>query len=463
MDGYRVFTFDTKRFPDPAALNTDLHGQGFKTVWMIDPGVKVDPAYSVYTAGRDRDLFVRTRDGQEYQGNVWPGPCAFPDYTMPAARAWWSDLTKTFVAQGIDGVWNDMNEPAVFKGPDGTMPEDNLHRGGDLLPPGPHRRYHNVYGLLMARATRDGIVAACPDRRPFVLTRANFLGGHRYAATWTGDNHSTERDMKLSVPMSLTLGLSGQPFNGPDLGGFAGDATPELWSRWIGFGTLFPFARAHAANGTKPKEPWAFGPAVEHTARLALERRYRLLPYLYTLFRESSLDGLPVMRPVFMAAPADLALRREEQAFLLGADLLVVPAWAEKPALPPGDWPRLSLVEGDLADPDQATLRLRPGAILPLGRVAQNTTEPLLDAPTLLVALDTKGRATGRLYEDAGDGYAYQKGNYRFTTFEARRLAEGEVRVAITDTKGRLPRDRRTYTIQLLTPDAPPRTWTQTL
>jgi alpha-glucosidase len=447
MDGFRIFTFDGQRFPDPRGLNEYLHDKGFKSVWMIDPGVKVDPNYAVYASGRDQDVYVKTAAGGEYHGDVWPGACAFPDFTRPQTRSWWAGLYSDFMAMGVDGVWNDMDEPAVFNTPDWTMPEDNLHRGGGGLAPGLHRQYHNVYGMLMVRATREGILAVHPNLRPFVLTRANFLGGQRYAATWTGDNTSNAKDMRLSVPMSLTLGLSGQPFNGPDIGGFSGDATPNLWARWIGFGAFFPFARGHASKDTNNKEPWAFGEAVERTARIALDRRYRLLPYLYTLFQEASVDGLPIMRPAFMADTKDPALRREERVFLLGSDVLVVPSWAQNAALPVGDWPSVSLVDGDCNDANQATLRIRPGAIVPLGRVVQNTTEESLDPLTLLVCLDARGRAEGRLYEDDGEGFAYRKANYLLTTYQAS-LKKGRLVVSVASAQGKRPRPPRTVQIQ---------------
>ena len=452
MDGYRIFTFDHAKFPDPTQLNSDLHAQGFHTVWMIDPGVKVDPANAVYQSGSAAQAWVTTAEGKEFHGKVWPGPCAFPDFTVPAVRAWWSDLYRDFLAHGIDGIWNDMNEPSVFGVPDGTMPETNQHRGGGDLAPGPHRQYHNVFGLLMVQATRAGVLAARPDQRPFVLTRSNFLGGQRYAATWTGDNVSSEEHMKLSIPMSLTLGLSGQPFNGPDLGGYGGQATAEVWGRWVGIGTLFPFCRGHAEKKSNAKEPWAFGPAVEQTARLALERRYRLLPYIYTCFHAAAQTGLPVMRPLFFADPANPALRREEQAFLLGDDLLVQAAWANSVAQPKGTWTPLSLVAGDTADPLQAQLFIRGGSILPVGRVIQHTGERSDDPLSLLVCFDAQGRATGQLYEDDGDGFGYRSGNYRLATYHATRRADGTAEIKM-ETEGHwpLPTDRAVQ-VQVIEP-----------
>lgn len=449
MDGFRIFTFDKKGFPHPTALNDYLHRHGFHSVWMIDPGVKLDPGYEVYDTGTAADVWVKTREGKTFVGKVWPGDCVFPDFTRPGTQDWWAAQYKGFIAHGIDGVWNDMNEPSVFGGPDDTMPVDNQHRGGGPLTPGPHLQYHNVYGMLMVRSTRAGILEARPDRRPFVLTRSNFLGGQRYAATWTGDNASNETCLEESIPMSLNLGLSGQPFNGPDLGGFADNATPELWARWVGFGAFFPFCRGHAVKGSNNKEPWAFGPVVEQAARIALDRRYRLLPYYYTLFHESSLDGMPVMRPVFMADPKDPALRSEDRAFLIGSDLLVVPRWARHPALPKGVWRELSLVRGDEADPFQARLLVRAGSIIPAGRVVQSTNEKLLSPLTLIVCLDASGRAEGRLYEDAGDGFGYQQGDYLLTTYKAV-MRDGRLVVSIASTDGHRARPARRTVIEVL-------------
>jgi alpha-glucosidase len=449
MDGFRVFTFDKERFPDPKGLNDYLHDRGFKSVWMIDPGVKVDSGYSVYADGTAKDMWVKTAGGKNYQGEVWPGDCVFPDFTRPETRSWWADLYRPFVATGIDGVWNDMNEPAIFNAPGKAMPEDNLHRGGGEIPAGPHLRYRNIYGLLMVGATRDGILAAKPDKRPFVLTRSNFLGGQRYAATWTGDNASTEAHMKLSVPMTLTLGLSGQPFAGPDLGGFAENVTADLWSQWVGFGVFFPFCRGHAVKDSNDKEPWAFGEKVETTARMALERRYRLLPYFYTVFREAHETGMPVMRPLFFADPKNVKLRAEDRAFLVGANLMVVPSWAKQVPLPARNWRSVSLVKGDAEDADQAKLHMRPGSIIPLGRVVQNTIENSLEPLTLLVCPDEKGRAEGWLYEDAGDGFAFEKGEYRKTHYAAE-IRDGKCSVKAIERMGKWTAPEREAVIEVV-------------
>lgn len=437
MDGYRIFTFNPQTFPDPAALNRDLHIRGFHSAWMIDPGAKVDSTYFVYKSGTANDVWVKTAQGKEFHGDAWPGACAFPDFTQPKTVRWWADLYKDFLDKGVDGVWNDVNEPQISNTPTGTMPEDNKHLGGDKIPAGPHLKYHNVYGYLMVKASREGIMKARPQNRPFILTRSNFLGGQRFAATWTGDNASWESHMTMSVPMILTLGLSGQPFSGADVGGFLFNPDADLFGRWMALGAFYPFSRGHACAGTINKEPWAFGQKVEDVSRMALERRYVLLPYYYTLLHEASETGMPIMRPVFFADPKDTLLRAEEQAFLIGENLLVVPEWAKNPALPKGIWRNLSLIPGDDKDSYQAKLKIRGGAIIPTGKIIQNTNEKSLDPLTLLVCLDEKGEAHGTLYWDEGDNCSFKDGNYSFQHFTAIRTADNKVQVKITQKKGK--------------------------
>ncbi|MEZ6242336.1 MAG: glycoside hydrolase family 31 protein [Phycisphaerales bacterium] len=466
MDGYRVFTFDSPDFPDPKALNDWLGERGFHNVWMIDPGVKDEKGYFVRDSGQAHDVWVKRADKTTtFTGEVWPGVCVFPDFTSADVRTWWSGLYKDFMAKGISGVWNDMNEPAVFNSPTKTMPEDNWHRAdAELGGPGPHARYHNVYGMLMVQATREGVMKANPDKRPFVLSRANYIGGHRYAATWTGDNSADWYHLDVSIPMTLNLSLSGQPFCGPDIGGFAGNGDGEMFARWMGFGALFPFSRGHTAKGNIDKEPWAFGEEVEATCRRALERRYRLIPYLYTLFEESSRTGAPIARPTFFADPVDPALRSEDDSFLLGSDLLVVaqiqPSRDRVQVLPkPIDgvaW-RLFDFESfdggrDSKDPDQPRLFARPGSIIPTGPVMEYVDEKPLDPVTLIVCLDADGHATGELYEDSGEGWGYKHRQYLRTTYEAQRRANVLIlRVAATD--GERARPERLLAVRVLLED----------
>ncbi|MDE6152573.1 MAG: DUF5110 domain-containing protein [Muribaculaceae bacterium] len=449
MDGFRVFTVSKDEFPDPRRMNRFLHDNGFKSVYMIDPGVKVDDNYFVYSTGKANDVFVKDAYGKEFHGKVWPGDCAFPDFTRPETRKWWGELYKDFMANGIDGIWNDMNEPSVFDGPGGTMPESCMHQGGGNLPAGRHSMWHNAYGRLMVEASRDGILAVNPDKRPFLLSRSNILGGQRYAAMWTGDNEASYDHMKLSVPMSLTLGLSGQPFNGPDIGGFAGNTDGDLFGHWLGFGAFFPFSRGHASCDTNDKEPWAFGKEVERESRIALERRYRLMPYIYTAFRSAHTDGQPVMAPVFFADPADADLRAEEQAFLIGSDLLVVPAFAENPVLPKGIWEKLSLVKGDTKGKYQAELKVRGGSIIPAGKVVQNLNENPFEPLTLIVCPDARGNATGTMYWDEGDGWSFREGNYCKLNFTARRDGRNII-VTIDRAEGDYPLDLGRVNVEVL-------------
>jgi len=453
MDQYKVFTFDPERFPDPKGTNDYLHALGFKSVWILDPAVKAEPGYGVYDEGVAGGHFLLDAEGREHHENTWPGDAAFPDYTRPETRAWWKRLTIEFLEQGMDGVWVDLNEPSPILPLGAELSEDLQHRGGGGIPAGKHAKYHNVYGMLMAKVTFESMLAARPERRPFVLSRSNYLGGQRYAATWTGDNVSTWTHLHWSVPMVLNLGLSGQPFCGPDIGGFATIPSAELFARWIGLGALLPFSRTHnSLQGDQ--EPWSFGTSTEELARVALARRYRLLPYLYTAFHEAATTGLPVARPLFFADPHDPSLRREDHAFLLGGDVLVQPQLLEIERrdlpVPKGRWHAFSLMGEDprreIAHP---LLRLRDGAILPIGPGGQTTEEAFAGPLTLLVALDAAGRAAGRLYEDAGEGFGYLDGDYLLTTYEAA-LIDGVLEVRITSQDGRRRRPSRLLHVELL-------------
>ena len=452
MDGARTFSTDPHRFPDPEKMIAQLRNHGFRTAWILDPGIKLDPKDASYASGAKRDVFVRTPEGKPFEGDVWPGRCVFPDFTNADARRWWGDLTARFVRSGADGVWNDMNEPSVFDGPGRTIAADCLHDAdAELGGPDSHARYHNVYGMQMARASFEGLLRERPDRRPFVLSRSNYLGGHRYACCWTGDSASTWEHLSWTIPMMLNLGLSGQPFAGCDIGGFADNADDVLFARWMGIGCLLPLARAHSDKNTNRHEPWSFGPACEQACRLALERRYRLLPYYYTLFRQAEATGLPPMRPLFFADPADPALRNAEDSFLLGADVLVRASASLdnscKSPMPAGIWRLFEPAER--TDESLPRLFLRAGAIIPLGPIMQHTGAVPLDPLTLVVSLDESGYAEGALYEDAGEGFGYRQGDYLLTTYAARR-EDNHLRVWIRHAMGERPRPLRVAEIIVL-------------
>ena len=449
MDKFKVFTFDPVQFPDPKGLNDYLHDRHFKSVYMIDPGVKVEKGYFVYDQGTAGDYWVKDKDGKPFTGRVWPGDCHFPDFTRPDVRLWWATLYKDYVRTGIDGVWNDMNEPSVFGGEDGSMPETNRHLGGDGQPAGPHLRYHNLFGYYMVKASREGNLLAHPDKRPFVLSRSNFLGGQRYAATWTGDNMACWEHLLQSIPMSLNLSLSGQPFNGPDMGGFGADSDAELLAHWAATDVYFPFVRNHAAKGTIQQEPWSFGQHIEDIYRTAVERRYRLLPYIYTLFEEAATQGQPVIRPAFWADLQDLRLRSEQQAFLLGNDLYVIPRWAKDATLPKGDWDPLQLEERD--DRYQAIVCQRAGSIVPLANLYQSTTEYRTDSLTLLVNPAADGTAEGTLYEDDGDGFGYRNGEFNRYRLTASTDNKGLITVRVEATEGHRATAPKTLRIGFVT------------
>jgi alpha-glucosidase len=417
MQGFRVFSWDAEHFPAPAQLTAELHRRGLRSVGILDPGIVLDPLDPVAKSALAGHHFVTDARDRPVAGRAWPGMCGFPDFTREETRAWWAGLVRRHVEQsGLDGLWTDMNEPSLFRTARRTLPDEALHRG---MGGGPHARLHNLYGQLMAQATRIGLAAARPAERPFVLTRSNHLSGSRFAATWTGDNQATWTDLAWSIPMVLSLGLCGQPISGPDLGGFDGDPDPELFARWFELGAYLPFARGHSEKSACRKEPWSFGPLVEAWVRAALQRRYELLPYLYTQLERALSAGLPLARPSFWAAPQEDWLRTCDDQFLLGDDLLVAPVVRagereRDVLLPPnhGGWYPFPLGGTPLVEP-----RVRVAAPLgttPVfaraGSIVATTAPGLraaaaLTSPVLLHAfVDPDGCARGWLYEDDGIG-----------------------------------------------------------
>ncbi|HEX3558887.1 MAG TPA: glycoside hydrolase family 31 protein [Pyrinomonadaceae bacterium] len=437
MDGHRVFTWDKSRFPDPSKMIADLRAEGFRVVVIVDPGVKADPAYYAYQQGQAAGHFVKNADGTELHASVWPGVCAFPDFTDPSAREWFGSLYKTNLDEGVAGFWNDMNEPGVFLSdttpkpdlfhhPMKTFPLTARHAGDGL--PGTHARYHNVFGMQMARATFEGLKRLRPDARPFVLTRAGYAGVQRFSAIWTGDNVASWDHLRLSITMLLNLGVSGVPLIGSDVGGFSGNPTPELYTRWLQAAALTPFLRSHSENGSNPHEPYSFPKEFTDINRASIELRYRLLPYLYTLFREHTATGAPVMRPLWFEYPDDARTYLVEDQYLVGRDLLVAPVVTEsvtkrKVYFPKGDrwvdWWTGKLYEGGQeveidAPLNRLPLFARAGAVIPTQPVVQHTGEMSSLPLSLLVVRGADGASS--FYEDAGDGYEYQRGAARTTT-----------------------------------------------
>ncbi|MFE0039859.1 glycoside hydrolase family 31 protein [Streptomyces sp. NPDC059015] len=341
-DGHRVFTVDTERFPDLPRLAKDLRADGVRLVSIVDPAVKAEPGNEVYDAGAAAGAFVRDGRGREVRGEVWPGECVYPDFTDPEVRAWWGGLYEERLAQGFSGVWHDMNEPVSFTPfGDMTLPRSARHRlegrGGD------HREAHNVYGLAMARAGHEALRRLRPRERPFLFSRSGWVGMQRYGGTWSGDVATGWPGLRASLSLVMGLGLCGVPYSGPDVGGFDGSPSPELFLRWFQLGSFLPLFRTHAAIGAGRREPWEFGPRVLGHARAALLERERLRPYFVTLAQLARLTGAPYVRPLWWNAPTDRALRDCEDAFLLGDALLVAPVLepgADRRAvrLPRGRW-----------------------------------------------------------------------------------------------------------------------------
>lgn len=343
MDRHRVFTWDRSRFPDLPGLVRELQEQGVRCVAILDPGIAVAEDYDVCREGLEGEHFLLDEHGAPAVGRVWPGRCHFPDFSRPETRAWWGSRVERLLADvPFDGLWCDMNEPALFRTPGGTLPGHLRHRGAGG---GTHAELHNLYGQWMVEATRAALERFRPDTAPFVLTRSSALSGGRLAATWTGDNQARWEDLRWSLSMVLNLGLSGQVFAGPDIGGFAGDPDPELFVRWFELGTYLPFFRGHSDKDSCRKEPWSFGEEVEAHVKRVLERRAALRPRLIALAEEARASGAPLCRPMFWADPADVRLHDADDQFLVGDDLLVAPileAGVERRTvvLPPGRWTR---------------------------------------------------------------------------------------------------------------------------
>ncbi len=451
MDGYRDFTWNRQNFPDPAGLLRDLKAQGVRVVPITDAGVKVDPEYSVYQSGQQIKAFVSTPQGEEVHGFVWPDESVWPDFSRADVRAWWGEQQQRLLADGAAGIWNDMNEPAVFSKPFsqggggevGTLPLDAQQGGPDER--ATHAELHNLYGLGMARACFEGLERDLNGERPFALCRSGYAGIQRWTASWMGDNHSSWEHLEMALPQMLNIGLSGVPFVGVDIGGFSGNASPELFARWIEAGALFPFCRGHSCIGTIRQEPWAFGPQVEEISRKWLRLRYRLLPYLYSLFWNASQCGEPVLRPLLYHYPQDPQTAYLYDQFLLGEFILAAPVVrpgvrARSVYLPDGEWYAWDSGEAlqgkrhILADAplESIPVYVRGGAILPLGPEMSHSGEKPCD-PLTLELYPGDGEFT--LYEDDGHSLAYRQGAYSLRKLRLER-STGLLRLSIAARQG---------------------------
>ncbi len=415
MQDFHVFTVNRQRFPDLSGLAAHLQNQGIRLVTIIDPAIKRDLNHWLYREGLQQKVFCMTPSGCVAVGHVWPGICVFPDFTDPRVREWWGSQYQVLLKQGVAGFWHDMNEPTITETRgQSTLAREVLHamegRGGS------HLEAHNLYALLMARAGHEALRREHPQRRPWFLSRSGWAGLQRYAWNWTGDISCSWAMLRQTIRTVLSLSLSGIPYTGPDIGGFTGNPTPELFVRWFQLGALLPFFRTHSSFETPRREPWAFGAEVRHILRAALLLRYRLLPYYYTVAWNTAQTGSPLIRPLFWNDPADADLWAVDDAFLVGDTLLVAPVVHAGDTrrtisrLPAGGWYHMwddcYLAGGETATVSAPLARLplfvRAGHLLP----TDDTTDRL--------TLHLYGAAgSGMVYSDAGDGY----GDWRIDRF----------------------------------------------
>ncbi len=438
MNGFRVFTWDAGKFPNVPEMVAKMRSDKLRLVTIVDPGVKFEPGYAVFDEGRRRNAFSKTQAGNLYVGQVWPGRTVFPDFSRAEVRAWWGDLNAKHVECGIAGIWNDMNEPATGNVEPFSMRFD---RDGANHP---HERFHNQYALLMAMSTHEGLRRQSPNLRPFILSRAGFAGIQRYAAQWLGDNASDWEHLKMSVPMAMGLGVSGQPFIGADIPGFSLKPTPELAVRWMQYGAMTPFCRCHNELGEHDQYPWSFGPGVEKGSRAALELRYKLLPYIYSAFMRASETGDPIQRPLVYDYQSDRQARETDDAYLFGEALLVAPVLqpgqtARHVYLPRGTWIDWHTGERHAGEQfvtaeaplDRIPVFARGGRILPAYAAPPCSTmdyQPEVIELHVIVP-EEDGEFESTLHEDDGLSDAHLAGQFLRTTLT---LSRQHDRVRIT-------------------------------
>lgn len=426
MDDYKVFTWHPEYFPNPGKLVSDLKNLGFQTCIIIDPGIKIEKGYPAYEDGLKNDMFIKYPDGTPYQGQVWPGWCHFTDYTKPSARKWWADQFKPLAELGIKGYWNDMNEIATWGQATPSMVSFDWEGHKTT-----YRQAKNMYGMQMARATFEGAKKSLNGERPLIITRSGFAGLQRYTSIWTGDNQAHDDHMLLGVRLVNSLGLSGIAFSGYDVGGFGGNATPDLFCRWISLGTFSPFFRTHSAFNTLPSEPWSYGENAENIVRDYINFRYRMMPYLYSSFRNTVETGSPVQRSLAIDYTWDprVFYYRYQNQYMFGADMLIIPAKSTekiiKAYLPKGNW--YNLYSGEKFDGEQEVfvespieklpVFIREGAIIPLQEIIQSTGENPGDTLDLHVFYSIDN-SQFTYYEDDGISYAYEQGRYYLQTIE---------------------------------------------
>lgn len=429
MEGFRCFTWNKEYFPDPKRMVAELAEDGFKTVVIIDPGIKIDKEYSVYKEALEKDYFCKRADGPYMKGKVWPGECNFPDYTNPEVREWWAGLFKELISDiGVKGVWNDMNEPAVMEVPNKTFPMDVRHDYDGN--PCSHRKAHNIYGTQMARATYHGVKRFAYPKRPFIITRSAYAGAQRYSSSWTGDNVATWEHLWIANIQVQRMSISGMGFTGSDIGGFAEQPSGELYTRWIQLGVFHPFCRTHSSGDHGDQEPWAFDQEVIEITRKFVNLRYQLLPYLYTMFWQYIEEGIPMLKPLVYYDQDDSQTHYRNDEFVFGNQILVCPilepnALGRRMYIPRGQWYNYwtnKLVTGGKemwvdTDYDEIPVFIKAGSVIPKYPVQQYVGELEFDELTLDLYYK-EGKEKSVVYEDAQDGYDYKKGRFSFLSFQ---------------------------------------------
>lgn len=420
----QYFTWDYGNFPKPVEMINYLASHGRKLVNIVDPHMSKRSGYAVNRIFENKDLYVKTENKEIYEAHCWPGTSSWPDYFLQEARNVWAEqfLLENYKDTTKDlFIWNDMNEPAVFGGPENTMPKTNLHMGNVE-----HREVHNLYGMLMQRSTYEGLLLRDSNQRPFVLSRAFYAGTQRYGAIWTGDNMAKWEHMEISVPMCLAVSIGGISFCGADIGGFFFNPTAELMERWYQVAAFTPFFRSHAHIETAKREPWVFGTESLDVIREAIRGRYRILPYFYTLFYGHATWGEPIMRPLFMQYPDDKNVENIDKAFLLGDALMVnvLSRAGQQTAqvyLPQGRWYDFhTLVEVKSVgffsyqlNRNYIPVFIRGGSVIfTQDRPRRSSSLMKKDPYSILISLDTQGSAAGRIFIDDFTSFDYKKGEY---------------------------------------------------
>ncbi|EOU1569151.1 glycoside hydrolase family 31 protein [Clostridium perfringens] len=423
MDGFRVMTFKTPNFDDAAGLISDLKEKGIRTITIIDPGVKVDEEYPVFKRGKEGNHFTKKLDGEMFIGAVWPGDSAFPDFSNKDCREWWKSELKKFISEhGMDGIWNDMNEPCVFNNDHKTMLETCLHNSDNGVIE--HKEFHNRYGFEMSRCSKEAQEELHPNERGFSMTRATYAGGQRYSSVWTGDNMSLWSQMRMSISMNANLGISGFSFVGNDVSGFGLDSSEELFIRWMEMGPFIPIFRNHSNMYTRRQEPWAFGPRAEKIAKKSIELRYELIPYIYDLYYISHKEGLPIFRPMIMEYEKDMNLLNMREQFMLGENMIVAPVLYEGERsktvyLPKGSWFNyftMEKLQGGKwyklpCELDEILVFVKEGAIIPTyNKKFRNVKE----RPKNILLKVFGENAKGFHYNDDGHSMEYLEGKYTY-------------------------------------------------